>query len=139
VFILDTNIVSELIKLQPSPEVLEWLDHISEELIWTTSITAYEIQYGIMQLPKGRKRQQLQSDFNDMLRIDYRNRVIEFDDNAAIAAGEIAGSLKASGKNISPLDIQIAGIVRIRGATLVTRNTKDFQHSNIPFVNPWSC
>lgn len=138
-FILDTNIVSELIKIQPEPKVVEWLDHIDDELIWTTSITAYEIQYGIMQLPAGKKRKQLKSDFDDMLRIDYRNRIIAFDAAAAIAAGKIAGTLKASGTNISALDIQIAGIVTVKGATLVTRNTKDFQHSGVRSVNPWIC
>ena len=136
--ILDTNIVSALMLAEPTPEVISWMDKVNEELLWMTAISVYEIEFGINLLPEGRKKKLLSQHFDEMLRYDYRNRIIEFDVNAAVAAGEVNAVQKRSGRNCDTRDVQIAGIALARGACLATRNVKDFEFEGLKVVNPFA-
>lgn len=135
--ILDTNVLSAIMKVQPDPIIIRWLDEYDLEYLWLTSITVMEIQYGIALLPNGKKRNLLQQAFNDLLLQRFRTRIIEFDENAAIATAHIAANRKKVGMNQDIRDLQIAGITLHIGAELATRNHKDFKGMEIKVINPW--
>ena len=135
--ILDTNILSALMLSNPDPKVISWMDQINDELLWTTSISVYEINYGIELLPEGKKKNLLTGNFEEMLKVDYRNRIIEFETNAALAASEFAAFKKKIGINCDIRDLQIAGIAIARGAYIATRNTKDFDFEGLEVINPF--
>jgi len=135
--LLDTNIFSALMQGQPDKRVIEWLDGINPELLWTTSITVFEIQYGIELLATGKKKEQLHQAFDALLRQDFSSRVIEFELNAALIAGELSASRKLSGYNTDFRDIQIAGIASFHGAAIATRNGNDFADMAIELINPY--
>lgn len=138
--ILDTNVISAIMRPEPEDVVIEWLNRYDLEYLWLTSISIMEIQYGINLLPGGKKKDHLQDAFNLMLLKSFRKRIIEFEENAALATADIAAVNKRSGQNITIQDLQIAGIALAKGATIATRNVKDFNHSNIEIINPWhSC
>ena len=136
--LLDTNIFSALMQKQPDGKVMEWLDRMDAELLWTTVISVYEIRNGIGLMASGKKQRQLAEAFETLLRQDFRHRVIELEINAALAAGELAASSKRAGCNIGSRDLLIAGIAVHHGATLATRNVKDFEHARIPLINPYA-
>ena len=135
--ILDTNILSSLMQKKPDKRIIKWLDEIDPQLIWTTSITVFEIKYGIELLASGKKKNQLHTAFETMLRLHYHNRVIEFEINSALATGELAAVHKKAGHNVDARDLQIAGIALSKGASIATRNEKDFQYCNLDLINPW--
>src|SRR5258706_9946767 len=95
---------------EPDVAVVNWLDRQAPESIWTTSITVFEIRFGLELLASGRRRTALEQAFNDMLEADFENRVVAFDDAAAQAAGEIAAERRRTGRSVEIRDVQIAGI-----------------------------
>jgi len=135
--ILDTNVVSALMQSAPDQQVIHWMDGTHQGLLWITAIAVYEITKGVELLPDGKRKKGLLQSFESLLQEQYHNKVIEFDANAAIAAGEMAADRKAAGHNIHPCDLQIAGIALSHGATIATRNQKYFQHLGIELINPW--
>ena len=135
--ILDTNVLSALMKPTPDPIVQNWLNRYDMELLWITSITVMEIQFGIHLLPDGKRKDTLQEAFQLMLRKRFVSLIIEFEMNAALAASQIAAALKSSGQNVDVRDIQIAGIASARGAYIATRNKRDFKHTGVEIINPW--
>lgn len=135
--ILDTNVVSEQMLAHPSPAVMAWLDQIDYSLLWLTAITVYEIQYGIERLPAGRRKQQLATGFDRMLRQLYRHRIIEFDVSAAMLTAKLAAKARSRGENMSQRDLAIAGIALQHGAAIATRNVRDFPHEGLEIINPW--
>lgn len=135
--ILDTNVLSALMKSQPEPIILNWINGYDIELLWLSSITVMEIQYGINLLADGKKKEKLQIAFDKMLRQQFRNHIIEFDINCAITTAELASLKKQKGFNLSVQDLQIAGTALARGACIATRNVKDFKDSGIDIINPF--
>lgn len=135
--ILDTNVLSAIMRAKPETTVVDWLNRYDLDSLWLTAISMMEIQYGINLLPEGRKRNHLQDAFNLMLLKSFRTRILEFDDNAALMAADIAATQKRSGHNGTVQDIQIAGIALSRKAAIATRNIKDFQHPDLEIINPW--
>ncbi len=135
--VLDTNVVSVMMRPETAPVVLDWLDTQAIESIWTTSITLFEVRYGLAVLPSGRRRLALEANFEWVLREGLDNRVLDFDTPSALAAADLTARLKAKGLGIDLRDVQIAGIVSTRSATLITRNTKHFVNTGIKLVNPW--
>ena len=136
--ILDTNVISEVMRANPVPEVFDWLAAQPASRLFTTTITQAEILYGIELLPKGKRRIALQSAAQTMFEEDFSGRILPFDSDAARVFANIAASRRASGHPITQWDAQIAAIVCSHGATLATRNTSDFAHCGITLLNPWN-
>jgi toxin FitB len=137
VIILDTNVLSALMQREPDSELIEWLDDLPAESIWTTAITVFEVRFGIDVLALGRRRRQLDEAFDVALAQDLGARVLPFDEIAARVAGSLAAREREAGRTIEIRDAEIAGIVAARKATLATRNTRHFVKTGIKLVNPW--
>jgi hypothetical protein len=138
VTILDTNVVSELMKPVPSPEVVQWIgSRRSVRELCVTTITVAEILFGIELLPKGKRRDGLLADAEATFAEDFAGRLLPFDEAAARAFPEIAVNRRLRGRPISLFDAQIAAIARANGALLATRNTSDFEDCGIRIESPW--
>ncbi len=136
--ILDTNVLSEVMKPAPSARVVRWLGKYPALRLFTTAITQAEILYGVELLPKGKRRAALQSAVEAMFAEEFAGRILPFDSEAAQAFPQIASSRRASGRPVTQFDTQIAAIAHARGAAVATRNTLDFDHCGITVLNPWS-
>ena len=136
--ILDTNVLSEVMRPVPTAEVLHWLARHPASSLFTTTITQAEILYGLELLPKGKRRAALQFAVDAMFEEDFADRILPFDSDAARVFPQIAASRRASGRPITQWDAQIAAIARSRGAALATRNIGDFEHCGISVLNPWN-
>jgi predicted nucleic acid-binding protein len=135
--ILDTNVLSEVMRPAPSVRVLEWLAKESALTVFTTTIAMAEILYGIELLQKGRRRAALTSAAEAMFEEAFAGRILSFDNDAARAFPKIAAARRGSGRPITRFDAQIAAIARSRGAAIATRNTGDFEECGVTVVNPW--
>ena len=135
--ILDTNVLSALMRKVPDPDVVGWLDRQPSASVWITSITLFEARLGIALLPEGKRRRALTSDFGRLLEEDLENRVLAFDTGAANEAAELAARRQRAGRSIDIRDTQIAGIALARHATLATRNTRHFADLEINVIDPW--
>jgi len=135
--ILDTNVLSELIRIKPDPTVVRWLNQQPAESVWTTSMTVFELDFGWRILPAGKRRNFLKEMIHTMLDEDLQNRVLDFDRSAAAAAAGIASELRTLGRPVDIRDVQIAGTVSARRAVLVTRNSRHFCNTGIELVDPW--
>ena len=135
--VIDTNILSALMREVPDPAIVEWLDHQAAESVWITSISVFEARFGLALLPKGKRRQTLESAFNSLMVEDLEGRILDFDQPAAEAAAQLAALRQRKGQTIDMRDTQIAGIVIARRAELATRNVKHFSDLDIHVINPW--
>jgi predicted nucleic acid-binding protein len=135
--VLDTNVVSEFMKAVPNATVVNWLHQQPSDEIWTTSITVFEIQYGLSILPDGKRKRGLVHQFELALKHDFDGRILDFDADAALAAADISANYKKAGQGADVRDVQIAGIVASKGWTLATRNTNDFRLADVDLVDPW--
>lgn len=135
--VLDTNVLSELMRRQPEPAVVDWLDAQPAEAIHITSVTLFETRFGLAALNPGRHRSDLQDRFEDLLRSELAGRVLGFDQLAADHAASLAADRKNSGRTVDMRDTFIAGIVMSHGAILATRNTRHFANLPVPVINPW--
>jgi hypothetical protein len=138
VILLDTNVLSELMKVAPDQTVLAFVDGIPAMALFTSAITQAEILYGIALLPDGKRRDGLLAAARTALDNHFRGRVLPFDGIAAEAFAAIAVARRESGRPISQADAQIAAIAKSRGATLATRNVADFDGCGVSVVNPWN-
>ncbi|MGO9227466.1 type II toxin-antitoxin system VapC family toxin [Mycobacterium sp.] len=136
--LLDTNVLSALMRREPDRAVVAWLDDQPGESIWTTTITILEVRTGIELLEQGRRRRQLEQAFGEVLTEDLGGRVQPFDQPAAEAAASIAAARQRAGRPVEIRDVQIAGIATARRATLATRNTRHFDAVGVNVVDPWS-
>ncbi len=135
--ILDTNVLSELMRPKPSPRVLTWVARQPETELFTTTITEAEIFYGIELLAKGKRRQELLEAADAMFAEDLAGRIFSFDSDAARVFSMIAAQRRSFGKPITHADAQIAAIARVRKAGLATRNVQDFRDCGIEIIDPW--
>ena len=134
--ILDTNVLSALMRQSADPIVIEWMDRQPRTSIWTTSVTVLEVRFGLQLMPSGKRRSTLMEAFEAVLeKIAYR--VAPFDVDAAMQAGDLMVSRHRKGRPVELRDMMIAGIALARHATLATRNTSHFQDASMPLVNPW--
>ena len=136
--ILDTNVLSALMRTVPEVPVVAWLDRQPAESVWITSITLFEARLGLALLPTGRRRQTLEAAFARLLKEDLEDRVLDFDSAAAVEAASLAAERQKAGRPVDMRDTQIAGIALARRATLATRNVRDFWDLKIPIVDPWA-
>lgn len=132
--VLDTNVVSELMKPTPQGAVRDWLTGLGDEPLTTTAITLSEIEFGLQRLPDGRRRQALHASFEALI---GALAVLPLDDVAARQAGRLRASRHAAGLSSQASDMMIAGIVFVADAALATRNTKDFEGLGIALLDPW--
>jgi predicted nucleic acid-binding protein len=135
--LLDTNIVSELMRPMPSQTVMSWLAAQPAASLFISSVTEAELRYGGLLMPEGRKRAELVATIEVMLAEDFAGRILPFDSAAAIAFASIAAGRRQAGRPISQFDAQIAAIARSRGAELATRNVADFEACGVEIINPW--
>ena len=135
--VLDTNVLSALMRRSPDGTVVRWLDEQPRTSVWTTSITVLEIQYGMQILPAGKRRTLLMSAFEAVLANQIGHRIAPFNTAAAQRAGELMAIRHKNGRSVELRDTMIAGIALARRATLVTRNTPHFDDLSVPIVNPW--
>ncbi len=136
--ILDTNVLSELMRSSPEVAVTRWVGQQSASSLHLTSITQAEILHGIALLPAGRRRKSLETAAWAMFKEDFSGRVLPFDSQAAPWYAQLAAQRAAAGQPISQFDAQIAAIARAAGARLATRNTRDFLGCDVELVDPWT-
>ena len=135
--ILDTNVISELVRPVPSAVVLSNLRDFPTNDLYTTAITEAELRFGLAILPRGRKHAALQSQLELILTMEFAGRILPFDSAAAAAYATLQSSRRTAGQPISAFDAQIAAIALTQGATLATRNLRDFRGINIRLLDPW--
>jgi predicted nucleic acid-binding protein len=138
VIILDTNVLSALMRTRPDQAVVDWLDRQPSESVWTTSITVFEARFGLALLPSGKRRRALEAAFERLLEEDLEQRILAFDATAATAATTLAADRRQIGHPVDLRDTQIAGIALARHATIATRNLKHFDDLSVPLVSPWA-
>lgn len=136
--VLDTNVLSELMKPQGLITVKSWVGAQSRENLYITSITKAEILYGIAILPEGKRSQMLRETAEAMFREDFARQMLNFDEQAASCFAEIAAHRKKIGKPLAQADGQIAAICLANNATIATRNVDDFLDCQIAIINPWN-
>ena len=135
--ILDTNVVSELIRPAPEPRVTAWLDSADHEEFAITAITAAELRVGVALLPAGQRRNRLHREVERLLDETFRDLILSYDAEATIPFAHIIGVRKRSGQPIGFPDAQIAAIAIRHQSALATRNVKDFAKLGLKLVNPW--
>lgn len=136
--VLDTNVISELMRGSPETAVIEWIDMHADIDLFVTAITVAELFYGIARLPNGRRKTNLATQVERMIGEDFDHRVLPFDELAAAHYGDIAADREHAGRPISIADAQIAAICRSYASTLATRNVDDFASTGITVIDPWT-
>jgi toxin FitB len=135
--ILDTNVVSALMLREPDASVVSWLDRQTEGSIWLTSITVFEIRFGLALLPAGKRRRGLEDAFARAVEEDFEGRVLPFDEGSARAAADLGAKRRGAGRPLDFRDLEIAGIAASKGAPLATGNLRDFEGLSIGLIDPW--
>ncbi len=136
--LLDTNVVSELMRLEPAPVVVGWVDRQVPDDVYLTAVSLAELLYGIARLPDGRRKAGLAEELEAMVADDFGRRVAAFDATAAPHFADIAVRRERAGRPISFADGQIAAICRSHDAVLATRNMDDFTGTGVRLINPWT-
>ena len=135
--VLDTNVISALMRKEPDKPVVSWLDAQPAASLWITSITVMEIRFGLQTMPKGRRQHALLKAFDLMLKNMIEGRIASFDTEAGIHAAELMAQRKRAGRPAEVRDTMIAGIVLANRATLATRNARHFQDLPLSVISPW--
>lgn len=136
--VLDTNVLSELLRPEPARQVEQWLAAQDGAKVYFTAIGEAELRHGVAILPAGKRRTSLTTAIDGLLEEDLRDRVLPFDRVAARAYATIAAARRAAGRPISQFDCQIAAIARARGAAVATRTTSDYEGCGIELIDPWT-
>ncbi len=136
--ILDTNVLSELMRPDPDVTVAAWTAGQPMQVLFTTTICEAEILFGIALLPAGKRKEGLARSAREMFAEDFAGRILSFDSSAAAAFARIESGRRRLGKPIAHADMRIAGIASSRGASVATRNAGDFADCGISVVNPWT-
>lgn len=136
--IIDTNVVSELMRPAPEPAVLAWFSRQDSADLYLTAVSEAELRAGAAVLPAGRRRDRLAAEIDAVVREDFAGRVLPFDSPAARAYAAIAASRRSVGRPILEADCQIAAIARARDAAVATHDVAGFEHCGIPVIDPWT-
>lgn len=136
--ILDTNVLSALMRGRPDPTVVDWLDEQPAESVWTTAVTVLEVRMGLELLRASRRRTRLESAFDHLLENDLDGRVLAFDTAAANAAGIALAEAQRKDRSTDIRDAQIGGIALARRAAVATGNTRHFEPLGVTVVDPWN-
>jgi len=135
--LLDTNIVSEMMRPEPNSNVISWLNEQQTPQLFLSSITIAEIGYGLYVLPEGKRKQQLQLRFEQFTKNAFSYRILDFTEQAAQNYARVMGDKHQSGRPMSVPDGQIAAIALANGFALATRNIKDFEDCGVELLNPF--
>ena len=135
--LLDTNVVSEVMRVAPAPDVLKWLNDSDASDLYLSTITIAEISYGLQILPEGGRRTAIGERFEQFVEQGFSHRVLSFDEPAAFIYGQIMAGRKRIGRPMSVPDGQIASVARTHNLVVATRNVVDFEETGIELVNPW--
>lgn len=136
--VLDTNVLSEGLRARPAPSVLGWMRSEPVAALFTTTITEAELLYGAALLADGRRRRALEAILSQLLGTQFAGRILPFDGAAAREFADIAATRRREGRPIGEADARIAAIARSRGASLATRNVRDFAGCGLMVVDPWA-
>jgi predicted nucleic acid-binding protein len=136
--VVDTNVLSEVMRPIPSGKVVRWMAERPASSLFTTTITLGEVLYGLELVPSGKRRVALQQAIEKMFEEEFTGRILTFDRDAARAFADISARCRRLGRPIGEMDAQIAGIARSRGAAIATRNVLDFQDCGVQLIDPWS-
>ena len=136
--VLDTNVLSELLRPAPEPAVLAWFAAQPSETLFVTAVTQAEMMLGARLLPAGRRRKALEDAVQGMFDEDFAGRILPFDSAAVPDCVDIVSHRRAVGRPISQFDAQIAAIARRHGAGLATRNVGDFRDCGLTVIDPWA-
>ena len=136
--VLDTNVISELMRPKPNMDIVHWLDRQPRTSIWITSISVFELRFGLQVMPIGRRQAALMSWFEQWLSEVVQQRIANYDEFAARLASDLAVDRQKRGRSGELRDTMIAGIVLASRATLATRNVKHFEEIAPHVVNPWA-
>jgi predicted nucleic acid-binding protein len=135
--VLDTNVLSEFMRVEPETRVLAWVDALPAMDLAVSAVTVAEILHGIARLPSGKRKQKLEAHAMAMFEEDFAGRILPFDAHAAVEYATLVAECEAKGRAASMADAQIAAICRTHGAPIATRNVKDFELCGIEVINPW--
>ena len=136
-YLLDTNVIFELVAKQPFPDVVNWIDQLDPYVVYLSVMTIGEIRKGIAKLPASKRRESLERWLLEDLLVRFHDHILPLDINVLLAWGQLTGELAAKGINLPAIDSLIAATVLHYHYTLVTRNEADFQHTGITVANPW--
>ncbi len=136
--LLDTNIVSEVIKDAVDARVALWLTGQPKDNLFLCSVTEAELRFGVAILPVGRRRDALANLIEGILTEDFAGRIVPFDSRAAIAYATVSAARRLAGRPISVADAQIAAVARAHGAAIATRNARDFEGCGVVVIDPWT-
>lgn len=136
--ILDTNVVSEAVKINRNVDVVQWLDNQSAETLYLTAISLSELLLGVEVLPRGKRKEGLSAGLADLLAKLFGSRILSFDRSAATTYSVLIGKARSAGKTVSMADGQIAAIADAHGFIVATRDTIPFNALGVPVINPWN-
>jgi predicted nucleic acid-binding protein len=137
-FLLDTNVISELIKPRANPKVTTWIDATDEELLYLSVLTLGEIRKGVVLLPRSARRTTLEAWLSNDLPLRFSGRIVNIDQEVADRWGHLYGLASAKGANVAVIDGLLAASAIQHNLTLVTRNTKDVAATGVSLFNPWT-
>ena len=135
--VLDTNLVSELMRPQPEVAVLAWVGAQPMKEMAITAVSSMEIRFGIHILPEGKRRSELDRKFSELIAQGFAGRILPFDGQAGEACADIRAMRQRTGRRISTEDAMIAAIAKVHGATVITRDANGFAGCGVPVINPW--
>jgi tRNA(fMet)-specific endonuclease VapC len=136
-YLLDTNVILELIARRPNRQVVQWIDALDANSVYLSVITIGELRKGIEKLADSRRKDNLSSWLNDDLLVRFEGRVLAIDIDAMLIWGELTGRLERTGRPLPAIDSLIAALAIRHGCSLVTRNEDDFKDAGITVLNPW--
>lgn len=136
-FLLDTNVVSELLRPSPETVVANWVAERLATDLYFSAIGEAELLYGVAILPTGRRKTELAAAIDAILREDFAGRILPFDSDAAREYADIASARRSAGRPVAPADCQVVAIARSRDMRVVTRNVRDFENLGIEIIDPW--
>ncbi len=137
-FLLDTNVISELLKPKPEPKVTTWIDATDEELLFLSVLTLGEIHKGVVLLPRSARRTSLEAWLSKDLRLRFSDRILNIDEEVAHRWGQISALASAKGVNVPVIDGLLAATAVQHNLALVTRNTRDVAATGVTLFNPWT-
>ncbi|TAN31634.1 MAG: type II toxin-antitoxin system VapC family toxin [Castellaniella sp.] len=135
--VVDTNVISELWKITPAPNVLAWIDSQVVETLYLSSITVAELRFGVAAMPAGKRRAIYQERLERDVLTAFAGRVLSFDLDAARIYAELMARAKAEGKAVGNADGYIAATAAARGFTVATRDVNPFEAAGLTVINPW--